>query len=72
MPGETVHRAVALGDRVDLADAGLERAQLLVSDTVARTILSPVEIPVGIITSLVGAPFFIYILLRKKSSVCHE
>lgn len=39
---------------------------LLLSDTVARTVLSPVEIPVGIITSLLGAPFFIYLLLRKQ------
>ncbi|MEK4424632.1 FecCD family ABC transporter permease [Solibacillus sp. FSL K6-1523] len=39
---------------------------LLVSDTVARTILAPIEIPVGIITSCIGAPFFIYILLQKK------
>lgn len=39
---------------------------LLVSDTFARTILSPIEIPVGIITSCIGAPFFIYILLQKK------
>lgn len=39
---------------------------LLVSDTVARTIIAPIEIPVGIITSCIGAPFFIYILLQKK------
>jgi iron complex transport system permease protein len=39
---------------------------LLVSDTVARTILSPIEIPVGIITSIIGAPFFIYLLLKKR------
>ncbi len=39
---------------------------LLASDTVARTILAPIEIPVGIITSCIGAPFFIYILLQKK------
>ena len=39
---------------------------LLVSDTVARTVLLPKEIPVGIITSLIGVPFFIFILTRKK------
>lgn len=39
---------------------------LLASDTVARTILSPVEIPVGIITSIIGAPFFIYLLVKKR------
>lgn len=39
---------------------------LLVSDTLARTILSPIEIPVGIITSIIGAPFFIYLLVKKR------
>lgn len=39
---------------------------LLLSDTFARTVISPIEIPVGIITSLIGAPFFIYLLLQKK------
>lgn len=37
---------------------------LLASDLVARTVLRPVEVPVGVITSLVGAPFFLYLLLR--------
>ena len=40
---------------------------LLLSDTLARTILSPTEIPVGIITSIFGAPFFIYLLFRKRN-----
>ncbi|MEM4701817.1 MAG: iron ABC transporter permease, partial [Archaeoglobaceae archaeon] len=39
---------------------------LLASDTVGRTIISPIIIPVGIITSLLGAPMFIYLLLRSK------
>ena len=39
---------------------------LLLSDTLARTIGNGTAIPVGIITSLVGAPFFIYIIFRKK------
>jgi len=34
---------------------------LLVCDTVGRTIASPLELPVGIVTSLIGAPFFVYI-----------
>lgn len=41
-------------------------ALLLVSDTLARTIIAPSEIPVGIITSLIGAPFFLYLLLKKR------
>jgi len=34
-------------------------------DTLARTVISPMELPVGIITSCFGAPFFIYLLKRK-------
>ncbi|MCL4469206.1 MAG: iron ABC transporter permease [Deltaproteobacteria bacterium] len=37
---------------------------LLFSDLIARTVLRPIEVPVGIITSLIGAPFFLYLLLR--------
>ena len=39
---------------------------LLCSDTAARLILAPTELPVGIVTSLLGVPFFIYILLNKR------
>ncbi|MFN3477114.1 MAG: FecCD family ABC transporter permease [Candidatus Methylomirabilales bacterium] len=38
---------------------------LVLADSLARTIVSPAEIPVGVITSLCGAPFFVY-LLRKR------
>ncbi|CAK7081249.1 iron chelate uptake ABC transporter family permease subunit [Tissierella sp.] len=36
------------------------------ADTIARTIISPVEIPVGIITALFGGPFFLYLLRKSK------
>lgn len=39
---------------------------LLAADTLARNILAPTEIPVGIITALSGAPFFLYLLLRRR------
>lgn len=39
---------------------------LIWADVVARTIASPTEIPVGIITALCGAPFFIYLLRKRK------
>jgi iron complex transport system permease protein len=38
-------------------------AFLVLCDTVARTIIAPAEIPVGIITSLLGGPFFVWLLL---------
>jgi iron complex transport system permease protein len=39
---------------------------LVVSDTIARTLLAPSEIPVGIVTALAGGPFFLYLLLCRK------
>ncbi|MBD3223935.1 MAG: iron chelate uptake ABC transporter family permease subunit [Caldithrix sp.] len=41
-------------------------AFLVWCDTFARTVIAPAEIPVGIITSLLGGPFFIYLLIRHK------
>jgi len=37
---------------------------LAASDTVARTILAPAELPVGVVTALLGAPYFVFILRR--------
>ena len=42
---------------------------MLFADTVARMIIAPMEIPVGIITALFGGPFFIFLLRRKKNSL---
>jgi iron complex transport system permease protein len=39
---------------------------LLVSDTVARTIMDPVEIPVGVIMYVIGGIFFLFLILRGK------
>lgn len=39
---------------------------LLLSDTVARNVLAPAEVPIGIITSLLGVPFFIYLMLSRR------
>jgi len=38
---------------------------LVVADFLARTLLSPVEVPVGIITSLIGAPFFLAMIIAQ-------
>lgn len=40
---------------------------LVVADTLARSIAPPSEIPVGIITAMLGGPFFLIVLFRKKS-----
>ncbi|MDT7921179.1 MAG: iron ABC transporter permease [Meiothermus sp.] len=53
-----------------LAGAALLGASLSVlADLVARTVVAPAELPVGVVTSLLGAPFFIWLLLRYKREV---
>jgi iron complex transport system permease protein len=39
---------------------------LIASDTLARTLLAPIELPVGVITAAFGGPFFIYLLRTRK------
>ncbi len=55
------HRALLPG--VALAGAAL----LLVADMAARTLISPAELPAGILTVLVGAPVFFYLLIRNRA-----
>jgi iron complex transport system permease protein len=53
--------------RILLPASALTGAVVLIAcDTVSRTLLSPAELPVGIITALIGGPFFIYLLTTKK------
>lgn len=40
---------------------------VIAADTLARTLFAPVEIPVGVMTAIVGAPFFIVLLFRTAS-----
>ncbi|MEG1255664.1 iron ABC transporter permease [Clostridium sp.] len=42
---------------------------LVICDTIARSIVPPVEIPVGIVTSIFGVPFFMYLLYKTKKKV---
>lgn len=42
---------------------------LLLADTLARSIIHPVELPVGVVTSLLGAPFFVYLLRQRKKGL---
>ena len=43
------------------------RSLLLVADTFARTLAAPAELPIGIVTAAIGAPFFLFLLLRQRS-----
>ncbi len=42
---------------------------LLAADIVSRTIVAPAELPIGIVTAILGGPFFLYLLLRQKGLV---
>jgi iron complex transport system permease protein len=42
---------------------------LMLADTLARILIPPSEIPVGILTAAVGGPFFIYLLLKSKKKL---
>lgn len=53
--------------RLLLPGAALLGASLLVlADVFARTIVAPAELPLGVITSLIGGPFFLWLLLRQR------
>ncbi len=64
--GPQIMRRVLGGDHRFLipASAGMGGFLLLASDTLARTVISPVVLPVGAITSFMGAPLFLYLLTR--------
>ena len=42
-------------------------AFLILADLVARTAVSPAELPVGVVTAFCGAPFFLYLLRRRRT-----
>ena len=48
------------------ASALFGAAFLVLCDLVARTIMAPLEIPVGVVTALIGGPFFLWLLVRKS------
>ncbi|USK70469.1 FecCD family ABC transporter permease [Peribacillus asahii] len=39
---------------------------ILISDTISRIVIAPAELPVGIVLSIIGAPYFIYLLLKTR------
>jgi iron complex transport system permease protein len=58
------------GHRVLLpASILLGAAIMLGADTLARTLAAPAELPIGIVTAAIGAPFFLVLLLRQRSLV---
>jgi len=55
----SLHRAV-------LPAAGIGGGLLLIlADTAARTVIAPAELPVGVLTAIIGVPLFLYLLQRR-------
>ena len=48
------------------ASAFAGAAFLVTCDVAARTLISPLELPVGVITAILGGPFFLWLLVRTK------
>ena len=65
-----ITRLVIGGDnRYLLPAAGIFGAALLVTcDTIARTIMAPIMLPVGIVTACIGSPIFLYLIIRRKKN----
>jgi iron complex transport system permease protein len=42
---------------------------LILADVVARTVVAPAELPIGIITALIGGPFFLIMLLKQRRMI---
>ena len=61
-----VRLLVGADHRIVLPAATLFGAAFLVlCDLIARTVMAPVELPVGIVTAMIGGPFFLWLLVRK-------
>ena len=60
--------AIGPDHRYLIPGASLLGASLLMgSDLIARTIVAPAELPIGIVTAIIGAPFFIFLLLQHRN-----
>jgi iron complex transport system permease protein len=42
---------------------------MILADLLARTVLAPTEVPIGVITAVCGAPFFLYLLRKRKKAI---
>ena len=61
-----VRLLVGVDHRIVLPASALFGASFLVAcDLIARTVLAPVEIPVGVVTAIIGGPFFLWLLVRE-------
>jgi iron complex transport system permease protein len=64
-----VRRLVGSDARLTLPASALVGAILVVgADTLARSVVPPVELPLGVLLSLVGVPAFIYLAFRRRTA----
>ncbi len=65
-----IMRSLVGGDHRFLLPASALGGALLVvvADTVARTVFNPIELPVGILLSFLGGPFFLYLIQKRRDS----
>ncbi|HJC60293.1 MAG TPA: iron ABC transporter permease, partial [Candidatus Dietzia intestinigallinarum] len=65
-----VRMVIGPGHRLLLPVALLVGAAFLVlADVVARTAMSPAELPIGVVTAAIGAPFFLFVLRRSRGQI---
>jgi iron complex transport system permease protein len=56
--------------RILIPGAALSGAVLLtVADLLCRTVVAPAELPVGIVTAIIGAPFFLWLIIKEKRTI---
>ncbi|WP_036721806.1 iron chelate uptake ABC transporter family permease subunit, partial [Paenibacillus forsythiae] len=61
-------RLAGLSHRRSLPVSGILGAALvLAADFIGRTVFSPAQLPVGIVLSIIGAPYFVWLLARQRS-----
>jgi iron complex transport system permease protein len=65
-----IARRLVGGDakKIILISVPVSATLVLLGDLLGRILLSPTEIPVGIVMALVGAPFFLYVIVRRSRS----
>ncbi|MNR05248.1 Hemin transport system permease protein HmuU [compost metagenome] len=51
------------------ASALMGALMLTLADMLCRTIIAPIELPIGVITALLGTPLFLYILIKDKKKL---
>jgi ABC-type enterochelin transport system permease subunit len=60
--------SVSEGDVAKVTDVAKKASMMGIADLLSRTVIAPNEIPVGVVTTFVGAPLFVYLLRRGRKN----